>query len=342
MSNTSNASGPSTEGYETTEVFANMTSSVLVSENASKQWIDYIQFVFLPITIVLGIVGNLLTIIIMLSERFANSPSSILLILLSLSDLVALLSQPFNKTNFNDLIGLDIRAFTDSNCKLYILIRRTSKMMSSWAVVGLCLERFIAVWFPLKAKLFVTKRLVLILVISGLVIIASFNAVWSYASKVVNGRCNPDVYDYTNSTERLKYGVMLQFGTGIYSNVPIILLTIFTTLIATKLFYHRRKRRSMTSRSSGDQDVRITAMLIGIAIAYVILIFPITVLHNIAYQKRLHAFTEASDGFSLYKEIAQFMEKLNYCLNFFLYVMTSSQFRQELRTKLFSCRCKPN
>jgi hypothetical protein len=209
--------------------------------------------------------------------------------------------------------------------------------MSSWAVVGLCFERFIAVWFPLKAKVFITKRLTLIFIAFASVTIVSFNAGWSYASKVVDGRCNPDVYNYTDFTERMTFGVMLQVGTGIYSNVPIITLVIFTTLIVVKLFLHRRKRRSLTSRPSGDQDGRITAMLISIASAYIILIFPITVLHNLAYQKRVPAYTEASAGISIYKEVAQFMEQLNYCLNFFLYVMTSRQFRQALCAKL-SCR----
>lgn len=311
--------------------------------DVSASVFEYVNYVFLPLSIVVGTVGNFLTIVVMRSERFAGSPSSYLLIVLAISDSVAILSQPFNKLFFIDLVGTDIRALHDINCKLYIMIRRLSKMTSSWTVVGLCIERFIAVWFPLKAKLLITKRSVSAFTLSVVAIIITYTGIWSYASKVVNGKCNPDVYNYTDPRERTKFGIMLQGGTAIYSNVPTVLLMILTTLIIIKLFQHRRKRRSLTQRpsSTSDQGGKITAMLIGIVIAYVILILPITVLHNTAYQKRVKAFTETSSGFSLFTEVVQLMEQLNYCLNFFLYIMTSRQFRETLFKILSSkCHCK--
>ena len=301
----------------------------------------YINYVFLPVSIIMGIVGNSLTILVMRSERYIGSPSSYLLILLAFADLVAVLSQPFNKLLFIDLVGIDVRAFNDITCKLYIMIRRLSKMTSSWAVVGLCIERFIAVWFPLKAKLLITKRAVSVYIVTVLVVIIIYTSVWSYASKVVNGKCNPDVYDYTDPTERTRFGIMLQGGTAIYSNVPTILLVTLTSLIIVKLFQHKRKRQRMTGsqNSTRDRDGKVTAMLIGIVIAYVILILPITILHNTAYHKQVKAFTDRSAGFSLFKEIVQLMEQLNYCLNFFLYIMTSKQFRESIGQILITkCR----
>ncbi|XP_062591919.1 growth hormone secretagogue receptor type 1-like [Saccostrea cucullata] len=312
-----------------------INTTMLTSETSSITIFDYINYVFLPVSVLLGVVGNSLTVLVMRTDRFSGSPFSCLLIVLALSDLVALLSQPFNKAFFIELIGQDIRAIHDITCKLYIVIRRTSKMMSSWMVVGLCLERFIAVWFPMKAKYLISKRLVLTFIISILVIIVSFNGAWSYASRVLDGQCNPDVYDHSDSNERLKFGLMLQMGTAIYSMVPIVILIFLTTLIVVKLFKHQRWRRSLNSRPSSDNEGRITAMLICIVIAYVILILPITIIHNVAYQKHVHAYSEKSYKFSSFKEVAQWMEQLNYCLNFFLYVMTSKQFRQLLCNIVF-------
>lgn len=214
-------------------------------------------------------------------------------------------------------------------------------MTSSWAVVGLCIERFIAVWFPLKAKLLITKRAVSVYIVTVLVVIIIYTSVWSYASKVVNGKCNPDVYDYTDPTERTRFGIMLQGGTAIYSNVPTILLVTLTSLIVIKLSKHKKKRKRMTSirRTSPQQDAKITAMLIGIVISYVILILPITFLHNRAFLKQQTVYSEKSSAFNLFKEIAQLMEKLNYCLNFFLYIMTSKQFRESIGQILIAkCR----
>lgn len=322
------------------EVMMNGTSASSIvnwTTDGLPSVIVYINYVFLPVSIIVVTIGNILTILVMRTERYIGSPSSYLLILLSVTDLVVILSQPFKQLPFIDLVGIDVRAFNDITCKLYIMIRRLSKMTSSWAVVGLCIERFIAVWFPLKAKLLITKRAVSVYIVTVLVVIIIYTSVWSYASKVVNGRCNPDVYDYTDPTERTRFGIMLQGGTAIYSNVPTILLVTLTSLIVIKLSKHKKKRKRMTSirRASPQQDAKITAMLIGIVISFVILILPITFLHNRAFLKQQTVYSEKSSGFNLFKEIAQLMEKLNYCLNFFLYIMTSKQFRESIGQILF-------
>jgi hypothetical protein len=51
-----------------------------------------------------------------------------------------------------------IRAISSFGCKLSFWIFRTGKMMSSWFVVCICVERFVAVLFPFKVKILFMKR----------------------------------------------------------------------------------------------------------------------------------------------------------------------------------------
>lgn len=319
--------------WQNSSTFAtNRSVSTSGSQSKDPSVIDYINYIFLPTTVSIGVAGNLITIVIMKSRFFSLKPSSYLLICLAVSDIVLLLTQPFNKAFFIKIVGQDVRALHDVTCKIYFIIRRSSKMTSSWFVVGLCIERFIAVWFPLKAKLVVSKRALLIGILAVYLIIFGFTGAWSYASKVVSGKCQPDAYDRNNAAARERFGAMLRAGSSLYSIIPMVILLTFTPLIIFKLVHHNQKRLFMTGSNSNKvkDDGRVTAMLIGVVIAYIIFVLPITVLHNAAYELQISAFASNNEAFNLYKEISQLLEQLNYSLNFFLYVMASYRFRSIL------------
>lgn len=325
--------------HDVTTSTTNLSLTTPLPQDTGPSMVDYINYMFLPITVFVGVAGNLLTILVMKSRYFSTTPSSYLLICLAISDSVLLLTQPFNKAFFIKIIGQDVRAFQSAFCKLYFVIRRASKMTSSWFVVGLCLERFIVVWFPLKAKFVVTKRVLLAGILTVYGVIFSFTGAWSYASEIVKGKCQPDVYDRNDPTAREIFGAMLRTGSCLYSVAPMVILLILTPLIIAKLIHHKRKRKFLTGSSANKSkdDGRVTAMLIGIVIAYVILVLPITVLHNAAYELKISAFSSNNDGFNTFKEISQFLEQLNYSSNFFLYVMTSQRFRSVLKD-FVTCR----
>lgn len=80
--------------------------------------------------------------------------------------------------------------------------------MLLWMVVGLCIEWFIVVWFLLKVKFLIIKWLVLVFILIVVVIIIMYIGIWSYVLKVVNGKCNLDVYNYMVLRERIKFGIM--------------------------------------------------------------------------------------------------------------------------------------
>ncbi|XP_061169025.1 C-C chemokine receptor type 5-like [Saccostrea echinata] len=294
----------------------------------------YVNYVLLPTMLVLGIGGNILTILVMTSPKFQQLTSRYYLIFLALSDITLLLTQPFNKMFVIKMLGVDVRALSDVGCKVFFWFFRTGKMTSSWFVVCLCVERFIAVWFPLKAKIISTRKSAVLQIICVYLIIGSFNGVWTRNSEVLeDGKCYPDYFDKKDRSEAETYKAMLTAGSTLYSLAPLCILATVTPLIVFKLARHRQQRKRLTSATTNDnsQATKTTAMLIGIVVAYFLLVLPITTLHNIAFYMGMKSFGDNPKGFLIFRDVSQILEQINYGINFYLYVLTSTQFRQQLK-----------
>ncbi len=61
-------------------------------------------------------------------------------------------------------------------------------MLSAWCVVLVSVERFIAVWMPMKAKMINTKKHLLIVISLLVVFFTVLNGYWcSFADRIKNG-----------------------------------------------------------------------------------------------------------------------------------------------------------
>ncbi|OWF42000.1 C-C chemokine receptor type 2-like [Mizuhopecten yessoensis] len=340
------------------ESMSNITGSIVISDSNSSgeipdvpevdqlqrvlNGLGYFDYFYFPTFLLLGLVGNTMTIIIMNNKSFSKLNSRLLLICLAFSDTLLLLTQPFNKKFVIKMLGTDLRALSDIGCKTFFVFFRTGKMTSSWIVVFLCVERFVAVWFPLKAKRITTKLRTIIALIVVYLVMITFNSVWSFSSLIINGMCYPDAYDRSDPFLSTKYENMIYMGCALYSIGPMCIMAVLTILILYKLAVYRHKRKQMTSHASKSdtEGVKTTAMLLGIVTAYIVLVLPVTMLHLMAFFFKINAFGNNAKGFLVFKEVSQLLEQLNYSINFFLYITTSTQFREGLYDLLKIAKCQ--
>ena len=298
------------------------------------------QYITLPLFLVIGLFGNLMIIATMASRQFRHLTSRYLLIALAISDTTLILTQPFNKIWIIKLLGTDIRAaFSNVGCKIFFHIFRTSKMTSSWLVVLLCFERFVAVVFPLKAKLIIKKKIIFPAIALDYLLIGSYNAVWTFSSGIVNGFCKPDL-------PSIEHKVFVTVGCTIYSFIPSAILLVFTPQIMYKIRRQVHLRRSitaskqhLTSASRKEEDmIRASIMVVCVMIAYIILVLPITIIHVYSAQIGVSAFDVNSLGFFVFREVSQVLEQINYAINFFFYILCSGRFRQRVY-QILHCSC---
>ncbi|KAL4227440.1 7 transmembrane receptor (rhodopsin) [Mactra antiquata] len=311
----------------------------------------FIQYFILPFFLVTGFFGNMLTIATMASRRFQHLTSRYILIFLAISDTVLLLLQPFNKLWVIKLFGgIDLRALSTSACKVFFVIFRSAKMTSSWLVVMLCFERFVAVVFPLKAKTILRKRFIFPAIAADYIFMFIYNGIWSFSSGIVDGKCKPDLPSTAHS-------IFVILGCSFYSFIPTCLLLIFTPMIITRLIKQRNIRLQLSRAASGlkkknpwgalannhskndDEMLRASVMVLGVMIAYIVLIIPITTVHVYSFLIGVSAFDVNSYGFFVYREIAQMLEQINYAVNFFFYILCSRTFRERVKEFFWFDKC---
>ena len=290
----------------------------------------YIGFVTVPLLFVVGIVGNIFTVIIMRDEEFKKNVTSYILIALALSDLIVNFMYPFNKQFVRTLIGRDIRALSTFGCHFFFSLWRTVKMSTSWLVVLISVERFIAVVYPFKAVKWIVKSRVLLAISTIYVILGIYNSYWSSVTdRIVGPYCLPN----TRPAEALQLSyILILLGNVVYSPIPCVILFITTSIIVHALRRSHAKRKHLTSEQVQQQDntSRITGMLLGVCIAFLILVTPITIGHLLSIFAGINILFSTDPSVTIYRELAQLMEQTNHSINFFLYVVSSSEFRRVL------------
>ena len=301
----------------------------------SVSWTTVTSYILVPLLVVMGCFGNTFTIIVMRSKRFQHSSTGVYLTALALSDLAFLLTFPFIKGAFIELFGGDIRTLSVTGCRMYFLVYRGTKISSSWYVVLVGIERFLVVWFPLKAKILSNKRVALISTTVATAAIFTFEAARTGNTNIIDGVCLP--FYKTPETEKLQTAFVAT-STTIYSLIPTAILITVTPLTVWKLVRQQKKRQELMQNAGNDETLHVTVMLLSVTIAYLILVTVISMTFAVAFFMGENLLATKDPRILMFLEIAQIMEQLNYVINFFLYVISNVTFRKHVIFML-KCRC---
>ncbi|ELU04589.1 hypothetical protein CAPTEDRAFT_127887, partial [Capitella teleta] len=114
-----------------------------------------------PIIVILGIPGNILSFLVMKARRYRNKSYSHYLCTLAVFDSLVLVGKYLTRVDAilqtTSNRGL-FDSYGDAACKTHNFAEHVCYLMSSWLVLCMTLERFIAVNFPFKKDLFCKPR----------------------------------------------------------------------------------------------------------------------------------------------------------------------------------------
>ena len=204
------------------------------------------------------------------------------------------------------------------------------------------IERCICVLFPMRAQRCIpTKALAFVIVFSILAFVCLRLAVvfqyeitcfYEMSTQRMSWKASVNKYYFRNKTmihavNAIFYGFCLTVG------CPTIVL--ITTIITTVRLLRTVRWRSQTSTSLSNKEIGVTKMLIAMAVEFVVLCIPAIVIRVAPlFEPRLGFEGVYANSFNLLIGVVEICYYTSSTVNFFVYVMAGSKYRQTFRSLL--------
>ena len=223
----------------------------------------------------LGLFGNSLILAVMIKIRDqALKPHDILISALALFDGLALPMSAISHPSVYAVLGTDIRAITTAGCKLFLGLQLSLTICSYTVIVLICVERFIVVWWPLRARYILTRRLVIrALCTSVIVICLLYITMPVLYSQIVDGKCDPNIGGTVYSTvlneipdTTVCLGILVSHM-GLY----LAVLFILTPIIIVKLYKAKQIRQQLTTPEQNIGHFKTTVKLAFVLVSFIVL-----------------------------------------------------------------------
>ncbi|XP_053398419.1 G-protein coupled receptor daf-37-like [Mercenaria mercenaria] len=295
-----------------------------------------------PFLIVFGTTGNTITIIVLLQKRLRNSPTSIFLATLAMSDILALttgLLRQWIKYTFD----VDIREdLTVSGCKFHWFIVYVVTQFSSWMLICVTVERVISTFMPHKRRVFCKMRFASITVCAILCFLVSLNAhyLFGYGNLVRNVDNETELERCMPTTDSYAHFIIYSWtwiDLCVFYLIPMLVMIIGNSMIIYKVFdSQRRSRRTVAPTSNPSVTAQrrktssLTVLLMFVSALFIICITPIVVYPiGEPYWKEGAPEHKVATMF-LVETMANLLMYVNHSVNFVVYFLSGSKFRSEV------------
>ncbi len=276
-----------------------------------------------PTLLTVGVVCNTVSFLIIVKSNIIKASTGIYLASLCWADTCALIQWVLF------LWRGPIRrppAFVNS-CSVRQFILTVSTHLGGICVIGVTIDRFIAVYFPFKAKIINTRRNASIVLLTVAACILALYVPMLVAS---NPNCSikPQYELYMNTIVVITSFVVYTYG-------PVIVLFCANIAIIIKLQVSSSFKKRAHSRSESSDQNRIIASVLSVSILYVICQLPYTVLLSL----RAHAGYRLPPGVlgAILSDGSRMLMVANHAINFFLYILTSKNFKNTMRHAITCC-----
>lgn len=304
----------------------------------SLMWHQYIVSGWLSLTVTLiGIIGNILTIIILSKSHMRNSTNTFITGL-AFTDLISLLIIIFLLPLRYIFVSHNFLFYYELHTLLYPYLyplAATFQFSSIYLMVAVCTNRVITLYLTnLSNQLNMTKNCYKVIILVFIFAVVSCLPLWFYY-KVEQVQQNNQIKLFlrhnilvNNLNYRLFYHLYIIILTYV---IPLLLLSIMNYSLVVFLYKSRRLKHRLGLRERNEQ--MITFILIMFLLLFFICQLPNFTLHV------LHAFNMRIGGelsHTYFMHWANFLLLLNSSYNFMIYCALNEEFREEAK-QIFTC-----
>lgn len=126
---------------------------IYAEKSISKSIVTYL----FPLVVLLGTIGNVMSFIVLMRRRMRTTSVYFFLMVLAVADTLVLYISAF-KTWIREITEWELMVYNNFACQTVVFLMLFSQHMAAWTVVLVTVDRFIAVWFPLRATSWCTVK----------------------------------------------------------------------------------------------------------------------------------------------------------------------------------------
>ena len=295
-----------------------------------------------PILISFGTVGNILSIVVLTRTSIRTSTTALYLTFLAFSDLLVLYTGLLRQW-LKFLFTNDVRHVSEAACKIHIWLVYSSLDFSAWILIAVTLERVISTWCPHSAKTKCSRKYATILLVAILFLCLGLNShlLFGMVDKVSEDgksikKCSTVDENYSAFFNLTWPWIDL----CVFCLIPFSVIVVGNACILFKVIQSRKKARprvqpSVRSLHNNNQSHHnhssMTAMLFTLNIVFLFTTSPISI-YNVGYPIWLEgASQETKASLEFWWAVVNMLMYTNNSLNFLLYCLSGSRFRQEVK-----------
>lgn len=282
------------------------------------------------VIIIIGTVGHILSISVMTSsQKLRKQSSTIYLITMSITGIVSLYTGLVRYVIFIGVTGweLDIRDNSNAICKMHMMITYASLQYFAWLQATVAVDRLISVNNPHKYMVSCKWKMGILVVLIELLCVGLLNFAVAYSVGANDdGYCVPQNHEFW-------YNIWGYIDLVSFSLLPAAIMIFCNCVILIIL----KQSKMKVGTSSSALARSLTVMLMSLNVLFLITTLPVSIVFFLNwgdYGSKQYAATELSwTVFSL-------LQYAGSACTFFVYCVTGSKFREELRMMLSrTCSC---
>ncbi|XP_076458597.1 galanin-like G-protein coupled receptor npr-9 [Babylonia areolata] len=326
-----------------------LTTAATSESIPEKHWTSFTIYVIsqylwicgLPLIILLGIFGNVMTIVIMRRIKSDDSTIDMYFTAIALMDIVVLCVSTLDKWTLHQF-GVGLYTGHDVVCKIRTWLYTGTGTISCWYLVCMTVHRALSVVWPHRVNSLCTRRTVL-LVLTGITVFFAvvyshymFGVERAYFTSMSSYWCRlrRDDDNYTYFFENIFVYIELL----VYCLLPFAFLVVSNSILVWKLFMSVKVAGKHLTQGDSDQVQghrkaanSVTLTVITVSLALVVLTLPTSVDFIVNFFARQHdrvtGYERATAAFV--QAVTTLLSETNHAVNFYLYCLTGKRFREE-------------
>ncbi|KAL8572877.1 hypothetical protein ACOMHN_011126 [Nucella lapillus] len=296
-----------------------------------------------PVLLILGCFGNVMTMVVMRGMRASTSEStaclSVYFTALAFSDLILLITAVL--WDWPDMaFGTMVPYFSDLPCTVPFFVLFLTSMTSAWFLVAMTCQRLMSVVLPLRVGVLCTVKRgkMIVAVIVLLSSVANMYIFFIYRLQNVDG-----VYEECVSIDKDLAGVFKLMDLFLAALIPFLIIIVANCVLIRKAMQSMRMTGKVQGQanSRSDQVSSMTSTLIATSTAFLVLTLP-TCLFDL-YMEAVGLYKGEIEDENLSEQLAvvdtvfAMVWMSNSAVNFYIYVLSGSKFREETKRCLCAC-----